>query len=302
MVQLKITKFVWMDGKFVRWENAKVHALTHALHYGSAVFEGIRSYEAGKKVAVFRLDDHIERLFHSAKELGMQIKFTKNELKGAVKKLIKANELKNAYIRPLAYYGFGDIGVYPKNVQSNLLIIALPDYDKPAKHLRVMISKYLRPSEKSTVFGAKISGSYANSILAMKEARDNGFDEALMLDGEGFVSEGPTENLFLVKNKELITPNSTSALHGITRDTILKISKDLGIKTYEKKVTINEVINSEELFFCGTGKEISPIISVDNGKIGNGKIGKITSAIKSKYFEVVRGKDTKYNNWLDYVD
>ena len=295
-------KFVWMDGKLVKWENARVHSLTHALHYGSGVFEGIRSYEAGKKTSIFRLDDHIKRFFFSAKALGMQIKFSENEVKNAVKKTVEANELRNSYIRPLAYYGYSSIGVYPKNHAANLLIAALPDYDKTPKILRVMISNFARPSEKSTIFGAKISGSYANSILAMREARINGFDEALMLDSEGFVSEGPAENVFLVKNKELITPNSMSALHGITRDTIIRISKDLGINTHEKKISVDDVKKADELFFCGTGKEISPIISVDKKNIGDGITGKITSLIMTNYFDIVRGKIPNYNKWLSYVD
>ena len=298
---VQVTRFIWMDGRFARWQDAKIHVLTHALHYGSAVFEGIRSYKTDEEAALFRFDDHIDRLFYSAKVLGIEIKFTKNEIKNAIKKLLKMNKLENAYVRPLAYHGYGSISVYPKNVESNILIIAVPDYTKDMNPIRLMTSSYVRPSDKSTVFGAKISGNYANSILAMREARENGFDEALMLGSDGLVAEGPAENLFMIKNNVLIAPSSRSALYGFTRDTLLKISKDIGIKSKEKKLTINEIKNTDEAFFCGTGKEISPIISIDGKKIGDGKAGKITMKLENFYFDIVKGRNKKYIKWLTYV-
>ena len=292
------TKYIWMDGKFVKWNDAKVHILTHALHYGSAVFEGIHSYKTNEGTSIFRLNEHIERLFHSANALNLKINFSKLQAEKAIKKILKLNKLGDAYIRPIAYYGYGDIRVFPKDVSTHEAIISLPWKNYYSKNLRVMSSKYLRHSEKSTVYGAKISGNYANSILAMYEARKNGYDEALMLDHEGFVSEGPAENIFLVKNKNLATPNSRSALHGITRDSIMIMCKDLGIKAYEKKITLKEVKNADELFYCGTATEIAPIISVNNHKIGNGKVGEITSKIKNKFYAIVRSKDKKYKKWL----
>lgn len=296
------SKFVWMDGKFVKWEDAKVHILTHALHYGSAVFEGIHSYKTGKGAAIFRLDEHIERLVYSANALSMKIKFSKGQIKSAIKGLININSLSDAYIRPLAYYGYGSIGVFPKDIPTNLAIVAVPWAQRYySGNLKIMTSKFARHSEKSTVFGAKISGNYANSILAMHEARKKGYDEALMLDEAGFVSEGPAENIFIVKNGELITPDSKSALHGITRNSILKISKSLGISTYEKKVTLNEVKNADELFFSGTAVEISPIKSVDNKRIGSGETGEITARIKGKFYDAVRGKVKEYSKWLTYA-
>lgn len=298
---INVTKFIWMDGKFVKWKSAKVHILTHALHYGSAVFEGIHSYKTDDGIAVFRLNEHIERLFHSAKALSMRLKFTKAQLKSAIKKLIKINEVGSAYIRPIAYYGYGDIGVYPQDVNVNIAIITIPWEHYYSKDLKIMTSKYARHSESSTVYGAKISGNYANSILAMHEARQKGYDEALMLEHQGSVSEGPAENIFIVKNGNLLSPNSRSALPGITRDSILKFSKDLGIKAYEKKIKINEVRNADELFFCGTATEIAHIISIDGKKIGNGKIGEITSKIRDKYYDIVRGKDKRYEKWLAYI-
>ena len=302
MAQIKTTKFIWMDGKFVKWNKAKVHILTHALHYGSAVFEGIHSYKTNEGAAIFRLDDHIERLFHSANALSMKLNFTRNQLRGAIKKLIKTNKLSDAYIRPLAYYGYGNIGIFPKEIPTNIAIITIPWKHYYSKDLRIKTSKYVRHSEKSAVYGTKISGNYANSILAMYEVRKKGFDEALMLDLDGYISEGPAENIFLVKNKALIAPSSRSALPGITRDSILRISKNLGIKAYEKRVRPDEVKDADELFFCGTATEVATIISVDGKKIGDGKPGEITAKIKNKYYDAVRGKDKKYRKWLTYVD
>ncbi|MBI2542025.1 branched-chain amino acid transaminase [Candidatus Woesearchaeota archaeon] len=296
------TKMIWMDGKFVRWHNAKVHILTHAIHYGSAVFEGIHSYKTENGTAIFRLEDHISRLFTSANAMGMKLKFSKQQLKKSILKLVKANKMEDAYIRPIAYYGYGNIGVYPKNVPTNIALITVPWEHYYSKNLRIKTSRYTRHSEKETVYGTKISGNYANSILAMHEARKHGFDEALMLDDDGFVAEGPAENFFAVKNKRLATPNSRSALPGITRKTILEISKDLGIKAYEKKITLNEAKNADELFFCGTATEIAPITYVDNKKIGSGKAGETTTNIKSAYSDIVRGKTRKYEKWLTYAD
>ncbi len=301
-MELNTAKFIWMDGKFVDWQDAKVHVLTHALHYGSAVFEGIHSYKTERGTVVFRLNDHIDRLFFSAYSLSMQPRFSKEDIKKAVMQLIKKNKLGDAYIRPLVYYGYGNIGVFPKNIPTNATIISIPWGNYYSKDLRIVTSKFRRHSEEAGVFGAKISGNYANSILAMHEARKKGYDEALMLDENGFVSEGPAENLFLVKDGKLITPNSRSALHGITRNTILEVGKDLGIKALEKGVALNDVTNGDELFFCGTATEIAPIISVDGKKIGNGKVGSITSKLRDKYYDIVRGKDKKYGKWLAYVD
>lgn len=297
---IKKTSKIWMDGRFVKWQSAKVHILTHSIHYGSAVFEGIHSYKTNEGTAIFRLDEHIKRLFHSAKTMDMEVKFTKTQLKDAIKKLIKINNLDDAYIRPIAYYGYGNIGVFPEDVHVNMSIIAIPWEHYYSKDLRIMTSKYARHSESSAVYGTKISGNYANSILAMYEARKKGYDEALMLDLNGSVSEGPAENIFLVRNGNLITPNSRSALHGITRDSILKFSKDFGIKAYEKKIKLSEVKNADELFYCGTATEIAPIVSIDDKKVGNGKIGEITLKVRDKYYDIVRGKDRRYIKWLSY--
>ncbi|MBI2658556.1 branched-chain amino acid transaminase [Candidatus Woesearchaeota archaeon] len=298
---MKTTKFIWMDGKLVKWKNAKVHIMTHAIHYGSAVFEGIHAYETNKGTAIFRLDDHINRLFHSASALGMKLKFSKNQLKKSIKKLVKINNIGDGYIRPIAYYGYGNIGVYPKGIPANIAIITIPWGHYYSTNLRIKISEYRRHSERSSVYGAKISGNYANSILAMYEVRKKGYDEALMLDLDNYVSEGPAENIFMVKNKTLIAPKSRSALPGITRKSILEISKGIGIKAYEKKVRAKELKNADELFFCGTATEIAPVIAIDGKRVGNGKAGEITLKIRQKYRDVVRGKDKKYMKWLAYI-
>ena len=299
---IKATRLIWMDGKFVKWKKAKVHILTHSLHYGSSVFEGIHSYKTSQGTAIFRLNEHINRFFLSANAMSMKIKYTKQQLKQAIKKLVKINNVSDAYIRPVAYYGYGNIGVFPKDVPTNIALITVPWEHYFSNPLRIMTSHFIRHSVKETVYGTKISGNYANSILAMYEARKKGYDEALMLDDDGFIAEGPAENIFLVKNKTLITPNSRSALPGITRKSILEISRNMGLKAYERKVSLNEVRNADELFFCGTATEVAPIISIDNKKIGNGRTGEVTMRIKKKFNDVVRGKDRKYKKWLTYAD
>ncbi len=298
---IKETKFIWMDGKFVKWKNAKVHILAHALHYGSSVFEGVHSYKTGEGTAIFRLNEHVQRLFKSANAMSMELKFTKEQIKNAIKGVVKINQMGDAYVRPLIYYGYGNIGVYPKDIPANVAIMTIPWEHYYSKDLRIAVSKYRRHSERSAVYGTKIGGNYANSILAMYEARKKGYDEALMLDLDGLVSEGPAENIFIIKNKELISPISRSALPGITRDSILKISRDTGIKAFEKKVTLNELKNADELFFCGTATEVAPIVSIDGRKIRNGKAGEVTLKIKNKYSDVVRGKDKKYRKWLSLL-
>lgn len=294
-------KFVWMGGKFVKWKDARVHVMTHSLHYGSAVFEGIHSYKANDRVAIFRLDDHIERLFKSANAMGMKLRLTRNQLKDAIKKAVRLNRIGNGYIRPLIYYGYSDIGVYPRDAGINVAIAAIPWGHFYSRSLGIMTSSFRRNSEKSSVYGAKISGNYANSVLASYEARKKGFDEALMLDLNGNVSEGPSENIMIVKHGQIISPLSRSALPGITRDSILKFSNDMGIKAYQRRVRLSEARNADELFFCGTGTEIAPITSVDGKMVGNGKPGRITLRIKQKYNDIVRGKDKKYWKWLSFI-
>lgn len=298
---VKTAEFIWMDGKLVKWQDAGVHIMTHGLHYGTSVFEGIRSYKTPKGTAIFRLGDHIERLIYSANAMSMDIKFKKLQLEDAAKNLVKINKQGDAYIRALAYYGYGNVGVFPRDIGANVAIISVPWEKYYAGNVRIMTSVYRRHSEKSTVFGTKIGGNYSNSVLAMFEARKNGYDEALMLDYEGYVSEGPAENIFLVKNGRLTTPSSRSALHGITRSSIMEIANSLGIAAREGKVTMKDVKNADELFFCGTATEIVPVISVDGRKIGDGEIGRITSRLRNEFYSIVRGENKKYFGWLAFL-
>ncbi len=301
MAEIKTAKFVWINGSFVKWNEAKVHVMTHALHYGSAVFEGIHSYKTKKGTAIFRLDEHISRLLFSADALSMKINFTESQLKDAIKKLLKMNKLSDAYIRPLAYYGYGNVGVFPKDIKADVMIAAVQEYSYYKKCLRIATSRFLKHHDKSTIFGTKISGNYVNSIIAMFEARKKGYDEALMLDHDGFVSEGPVQNLLMIKKNVLIAPKSSGALLGLTRDTIMEIARGMGMKVLEKNVTLEEVKNADELFFSGTATELGPIESVDDVTIGNGKCGRITAKIMDKFGQIVRGKDKKYNKWLTYL-
>jgi branched-chain amino acid aminotransferase len=289
---------VWFNGEVIEEESAKISVKTHALHYGTSVFEGIRFYKTKKGIGVFRLKEHIERLFDSADALSMNVPFSRDEVKRAIKELIKVNNVKEGYIRPIIFYG-ECLSVYPSNVSVNCAIL-VTNWENNEEGLRVKVSKFRRINEDATVVGAKIGGNYANSVLAMEEARKNGYDEALMLDENNMVCEGPIQNLFIVKDNLLVTPLSKSSLFGITRDTILKIAKGLGFTTIEKDLNLEEVKEADEAFFCGTGAEIIWIRSVDEVGISD-KIGKVTKKIKEKYFDIVSGKDKKYESWLDYV-
>ena len=290
---------VWLNGKIVNDEDAKVSVKTHSLHYGTSVFEGIRFYETEKGPAVFRLKEHIDRLFNSAEALSMDVPFSRKEVEEAVKELVRVNNSKEGYIRPVIFYGEG-LSVYPKDISVNCAIM-IADWDAGKDGLRVKVSKFRRVNKNAAVSGVKMGGYYVNSVLAMEDARRSGYDEALLLDEEGIVSEGPAHNLFAVKDGLLLTSTSKSALHGITRNSILEIAKELGYTMIEKDLTLEEVKDSDEVFFCATGAEIIWIKSVDEIRISD-EIGEITKKIKEKYFDAVRGKDKKYEHWLDYVN
>ncbi len=292
---------IWIDGKIVNFKDAKVHVLTHALHYGTACFEGIHSYKTEKGIAVFRLKEHLNRFFDSAKVLGMKLSFSKKGISNVIKKLIRINKLKDAYIRPLAFYGYGSLSVFPKNIKPNATIITLPCKSKINTPIKLKTSKLKKINPEAFIFGTKLSGFYANSVMAMFEARVKGYDEALMLDSKGKVSEGPCQNIFMVKGNKIITSNSKSILPGITRDSLLKLSKDLGFKAIEKKITLKELKNADEVFYCGTLTEILPIKKIDDSKIGDGKAGNITKKLREEFSKIVRGRNDKYNHWLEYV-
>jgi branched-chain amino acid aminotransferase len=295
------TKYIWFNGKLIKWEEAKVHVLTHALHYGSGVFEGIRCYKTQNGPAIFRLRDHIDRLFNSARCLEMKIPFTKKEIESATKNLIKINKIEECYIRPIIFYGYGKMGLNPKGANIDCAIIVWPWGKYLKDKVKVKISKFIRLHPKSVISSAKICGYYVNSIFATLEAEKEKFDEALLLDYKGIVGEGPGENIFIVKNKKLFTPKLGSILPGITRDSIIKIAKDMKIRVIEKDISVKELKNCDEAFFTGTAAEITPIYQIDDKVINNGEIGEITKILQERFYKIVHGEDRRYKNWLTYI-
>jgi len=295
------TKKIWQSGRLVPWKKAQVHLLTHSLHYGSAIFEGIRFYETEKGPVVFRLRDHIRRFKFSAKTMGMKIDFSLAELEEATLKLVRANKLKSGYIRPLAYFDQGKMGLKPDPALTRVAIICWSwgAYlgDEPIK---VGTSSFIRIHPKSSVMEAKIAGHYANSILASLEANKKAFDEALFLDHRGYVAEGPGENIFMVKKKTLYTPKEESILAGITRDTVMKLAADLGYEIMEKNISLDELKAADELFFTGTAAEITPIAQVDKKKIKKA-FGPVTRELREAYMGVVKGKRKGYGRWITVV-
>jgi len=295
------TKFIWMDGKLVPWQDAKIHILTHSLHYGSAVFEGIRFYEANNKPAVFKLEEHVKRLFKSAEAFGAKIPFSEQEISQAILNTIKENNITSGYIRPLVYFGYGKMGLGVKDAKVNVSIAVWPwgSY-LGEKAVRVKTSSFIRIHPKSSIMEAKISGHYANSILASEETHAQGFDEALLLDSEGKIAEGPGENFFIVKNNKLLTPKKGTILPGITRNSIIQLAKDMNIEVIEKDLTLEEVYSADEAFFTGTAAEVTIIESIDNKQIGS-KERPISEKLKSTFLDIVHGKNPKYKDWLTEI-
>lgn len=299
-------KTIWLNGKFIRWEDAKVHILTHALHYGTAIFEGARCYDTKRGPALFRLKEHIDRFFLGMKALYMPVNFSKNEIKNAILETVRRNKLKDCYVRPFAFYGYGNVGVNPKGRGVEVAIIAVPFKDYlPPKPITVKIPPFLRINSAATVRGRKISGMYYNAALSGIWANKHNADEALMLDAAGNIAEGASSNVFCVKKTKtgitLVTPESEDILEGITRDTILKMAKDLGLKTKIKRVTPREFLKMDEAFFTGTAIEIHPIGKLNNKKIGDGAVGEITSLLRNYYQKIVHGEIPKYRRWLAFV-
>ncbi|MEA3254815.1 MAG: branched-chain amino acid transaminase [Candidatus Altiarchaeota archaeon] len=296
---------IWMNGSLVDWKEARIHVLTHALHYGSGVFEGIRCYKTERGPAVFRLRDHIKRLGNSAKIYMMEIPYPIEELCEATKELLRVNELDECYIRPIAYRGYGEMGLNPSEAPVDVSIAAWPwgtylGEEGVRNGIRAKISSFQRISPNILPSGAKACGQYINSILAKLEVLDAGYDEAVMLDYRGFISEGPGENLFMVKDSVVYTtPEHASILPGITRDSIIRIAGDLGYDVKETDITRGMLYLADEAFFTGTAAELTPIRNIDGREIG--KPGPITRKLQDKYFDIIRGKDKKYDDWLDYV-
>jgi len=298
---------IWYDDKLVPWREAKTHVLTHTLHYGLGVFEGVRAYEAKDGTAIFRLHDHTERLFNSAHIVGMKMPFSKNIINNAHKKSVKENNLKSGYIRPMAFYGSEAMGISATTLSTHVIVAAWSwgaymGQEAIDKGINVKTSSFSRHHVNVTMCKAKANGNYMNSILAHQEATADGYQEALMLDTQGYVCEGSGENIFIVKKGKLYTPTLSSALEGITRDTVITIAKDLGIDVIEKSITRDEVYTADEAFFTGTAAEVTPIKQLDRRNIGSGSKGEITDKIQSIYFDIVFGRNEKYKKWLSYID
>jgi branched-chain amino acid aminotransferase len=305
MVQ-KVSK-IWMDGKLIPWEEANVHILTHSLHYGLAVFEGIRCYlcQDGKS-AVFRLREHVDRLFDSAQIGDIKIPYSKKEISEACKETLRVNQLKEGYIRPIVFIGEGVMGVYPGDNPIQVAVItwswgAYLGEGALEKGIRVKVSSYTRHHVNVMMTKAKICGNYVNSVLAKREVMKMGYDEALMLDTEGYVSEASGENIFMVKNGVLKTTPLTSILPGITRDSVIQIAKAKKITILEERFTRDELYTAQEAFFTGTAAELTPIREVDDRIIGDGKPGPKTKELQASFFDIVKGKNPEYKEWLNYL-
>jgi branched-chain amino acid aminotransferase len=298
---------IWMDGRMVEWRDAKIHVLSHTLHYGCGAFEGVRAYNAQGGTAIFRLREHTERLFNSAKILRMKIPFTVDQVMAAQREVVKANGLESCYIRPLTWIGSERLGVSPKGNTIHLMVAAWSwgaylGEEGLKRGIRVKTSSYTRHHVNITMTQAKAVSNYTNSILANMEATDDGYDEALLLDPSGFVSEGAGENLFVIKGGVVYTPDlSAGALNGITRNTVTHICADLGLKLVEKRITRDEVYIADEAFFTGTAAEVTPIRELDRVEIGSGSRGPITEKIQAAFFDIVNGRNPKYAAWLDRV-
>lgn len=300
------TDKIWMDGRFVDWENANVHVLTHSLHYGLGVFEGIRCYETGRGPAIFRLREHVDRLFLSAHIFLMETPFSGEEISRAVIETVRVNGVKECYIRPLIYIGYGAMGLYPKDnpVQVSIAVWPWGAYlgEKGLNEgIRVKVSSFIRGHVNSNLSRGKVCGYYVGSQLAKKEAIDCGYDEALLLDTEGYVSEGSGENIFIVRNGVLKTTPLTSILEGITRDSVMEMAADEGIPVVQERFTRDEVYIADEAFFTGTAAEVTPIREIDGRTIGEGRPGRITRKLQAMFFDAVKGRNEKYGSWLTYV-
>ena len=306
MIMSDLKGKIWMDGNLVEWSDAKIHVLTHTLHYGTGVFEGVRAYETSDGPAIFRLEDHTNRLFESAKLIGMKIPYDAKELNDAQSQVVKINNLKNAYIRPMCFYGSEGMGLRADNLKVHAIVAAwdwgsyLGD-DKILNGIKVKVTDFPKRSEKSMLHKAKASGNYLYSMLALKDALNSGFDEALILDTDDNVNEGSGENFFMISNNIIHTPKDATVLNGITRQTVMKIARNLNYNVEETNISVDDVKSSDEAFFTGTAAEVTPIIQLDNVKINDGKPGEITKKIQKIYFDRIRGKVDEYSSWLTQV-
>ena len=298
---------IWYDGKLVPWREATTHVLTHTLHYGMGVFEGVRAYETPQGTAIFRLQAHTDRLFRSAHILGMAIPYNRDEINAATRAAVRENQLKSAYIRPMCFFGSEGMGLRAEGLKVHVIVAAWHwgaylGEDGQTNGIKVRTSSYNRHHVNVTMCRAKANGNYMNSMMALREALACGCDEALLLDTEGYVSEGSGENIFLVRDGVIYTPDVTSALDGITRATVMQLAADAGIKVVEKRITRDEVLIADEAFFTGTAAEVTPIRELDGRNIGAGKRGPVTEKLQSMYFDLVYGRSSKYPQWLTLVN
>jgi len=297
---------IWMNGKLVPFKNAKVHVLTHALHYSTAVFEGIRCYNTPNGSAIFRLPEHVDRFFNSAKLYGMKIRYTKKQINDAIIKTVKASGLKECYIRPIAYYGYGTMGLTPTLNKVDVSIACLEMIGEPKagkfSGSKCKISKWIRIDSKSQPMQSKSAANYSNASLARVEALKSGYDEAIMLNSSGKVAEGSAENIFIIKNGIIKTPPlNADILNGITRDSVIRLIKSNGIKLIEKNITVKELLKADEVFMTGTAAEVKSVSTINKTTIGNGKIGNITKTLQKSFMDIVMGKDQKFASWLRYI-
>jgi branched-chain amino acid aminotransferase len=303
---MKALRKIWINGRYVDWKDAKVHILTHALHYGTAIFEGMRCYDTDKGSAVFRMKDHYRRLLEGAKSYQFEIKYSLEQLCGITKELIRRNRVKECYVRPICYAGYGTIGISPVGVPYGLAIIPLnmgKYYGPKAEHgISCEVSSWQRINSNVLSPHVKASANYLNSVLAKREAVNGGYDEAIMLSEEGHVSEATGENLFIVKKGELITPPLyDEILAGVTRQSLLELAKEMDIPVAERSILRDELYTAQEVFLCGTAAELTPVTAIDRRKISNGP-GPVTKELREAFFDVVRGRDERFIKWLDFVD
>ena len=304
---MKKSEFIWLDGELVEWDNANVSVMTHTLHYGTGVFEGMRARETEKGTSVQFLDDHVDRLYRSAEAYNLEIPFNKNVISNAIKEIVKVNKLKSAYIRPLVFFGDGEMGLLPQDIPVRVAIAAwewgayLGD-DAGSQGVNVCISDWQRISPKSFKPFAKGVGGYMNSTLAKIDAVKEGFDDAIMLSDNGTVAEGSGQNIFIYKNDQLLTPSiETGALGGITRKMVIEIANYLDIPVVEQDLSPADLIASDEIFFTGTATEIVGVVSVDSNKISDGTVGEVTSKIRTKYLQIVNGQDDNFKNYITLI-
>ncbi len=300
---MEATEFIWVDGKFVPWADAKIHVLTHTLHYGGGTFEGLRCYHTDHGPAIFRLKEHTARLMHSAKVIKMNVPFTAEEISAATVELVRKNKVEACYIRPIIYYGYGKMGLNPKGAPVSVSIACWPwGAYLPYESVNVKTSSFIRIHPKTSYSDAKICGHYVNSIVAVQELDGTDYHEALLLDYEGNIAEGPGENLFIIKDSILYTPKLGSILPGITRDAVIQLATHFQIKIVQKSLKLEDAYAADEAFFTGTAAEVTPVHSIDDKLIGDGKVGPMTKKIKDAFMEIVTGKDRNFLHFLTFVN